>query len=290
METEKPMADPDNPLALKIIAMAKDLDIDHIKEAHLLPIAKHAVDSPDDWAETIGDGSEAGGEGAASKDKGMAWFKKLVQTERVRFAENPVEASPWLKLTEEDRTSYYYNFQTMQRATTLPGYKPRGRMENPSVNESDLEVMRFTSWWFEGSKKKYIHLNYYMRTEDFEIDIQDDEKIYRMKTIKGPGGRPLGCGDLHLKATIPIFGKPVTLLQCDNDTREWLRANARRLLKVRAKLLTTLQKYQRVDEPPLREDSVPLEEMHLSAVTKSITNLKNQLSEHRPSLAAKFQI
>lgn len=259
--------------------MAKDLEIDYMTEFHLLPIAKHAVDSPDDWAETVD-----GGEGNSGD---MTWFKKLVATERERYKQNPIEASPWLKLTEGDN-SYYYNFQTNQRANSLPGYKPRGRLDSPAVAESDLEVMKFTSWWSENGKKKYIHVHYFMKTEDFEINIEDDDKVYRMKTVEGSAGTPLGCWDLYLKASIRVFHKSITLLQCDQDTRDWLRVNATRLLKMRKSLMDTLEKYEKVVEVPLRQ-SKP-EEMHLRAIMNSIMRLKTKLAAYRPKLAAKYQL
>jgi hypothetical protein len=273
--------DPENAMAKKIIEMAKELKIDHLKEFHLLPIAKHAVESPEDYVETIEAESE-------DKRPDITWFSKLVESERERYSQNPVEASPWLKLTEGE-DSYYYNFETGQRANSLPGYRPRHRLDSPTTAESDLEVMKFTSWWIENGAKKYIQLHYFMKTEDFEIDIEEDDRIYFMKTIKGSSG-PLACWDLHLKASINVFGKQISLLQCDQDTREWLRANAKRLIKLRRKLIDTLSKYELVREPPLLEGKKKPEEMHLRTIMNSIMRLKTKLSEHRPKLAGKFQL
>lgn len=273
--------DPDNPIALKIIAMADKLGIDPQKECYLLAIAKHAVESPEDFIETI-DGETEG----ATPD--ITWFSKLVTTERERFEQNPVEASPWLKLTDGD-DSYYYNFQTKQRAKQLPGYKPRHRLESPAVTESDLEVMKFTSWWMEHGKKKYVHVSYFMKTEDFEINIEEDSKLYRMKTLKGPQG-PLGCWDLHVNASINVFGKNLSLLQCEQDTRRWLKENALRLMKMRTQLISVLSKYENVKEPAVIKGKRLPEEMHLRNIMTNIVDLKNRLAVHRPKQAAKFQL
>lgn len=284
MSDPKVVDDPDNVVAQRIIEMAGKLGIDHVNECHLLPIAKHAVDSPDDYVETI-----EPAQGGTAQPHDITWFSKLVESERERHEKNPVEASPWLKLTEEGK-GYYYNFQTGQRASSLPGYRPRHRTDSPAHMDTDLEVMKFTSWWTENGTKKYIHVHFLMKTEDFEINIEEDDQIYRMKTLKGQGG-PLGCWDLHLKASISVFGKSISLLQCDQETREWLRANATRLMRMRRKLIEALGKYQLVREPPLNENERKKpEEMHLRAIMNSIMRLKNELGKHRPKLAAKYQL
>lgn len=268
-------------LAQKIVTMATNLGIDPASEFHLLPIAKHAVDAPDEW--TGGDGES---DPRLEDHADLEWFKKLVETERERYNRNPVDASPWLKLADSDGTGFYYNFKTRKSTSTLPGYRPAASLEPPNMEEADLEVMRFISWWTERGAKKFLKINYYMRTEEFEVDIENDDKLYRMKTLKGKFG-PASCWDLHLKATLNIFGRKMTLQQCDHDTRKWIEANATRLLKVKKKLEETLMKYEKV--PESRSGSV-LVEMHLRAIMNTMTRLKAKLAAHRPALAAKFQI
>ena len=111
-----------------------------------------------------------------------------------------------------------------------------------------------------------------------------------MKTVEGPAGLALGCWDLYLKASIKVFHKSITLLQCDQETRDWLRGNATRLLKMRKSLIETLSKYDKVTEVPLREDTCKPEEMHLRAIMNSIMRLKTKLAAFRPKLAAKYQL
>lgn len=73
----------------------------------------------------------------ADGDSELEWFKKLVETERERYKRNPVEMSPWLKLTTEDGGSYYYNFETNTQANALPGYRPVAGLEPPNMDEAE---------------------------------------------------------------------------------------------------------------------------------------------------------
>ena len=91
-----------------------------------------------------------------------------------------------------------------------------------------------------------------------------------------------------MKATLNVFGRPTTLMQCDSLTREWLESNARRLLHVRALLESKLAKYQKIKEN--RDPQVPLVECHLRALMKDIARLKNGLAAFRPSLADKYAL
>ncbi len=73
-----------------------------------------------------------------------------------------------------------------------------------------------------------------------------------------------------------------------SDTRLWLESNARRLLSVKANLAAELQKYEVVTEKAAAK--VPLVEMHLRQIMKSVAALKNRLAIHRPDLAAKYKL
>jgi len=159
-------------------------------------------------------------------------------------------------------------------------------LEAPASDASEPEVMKFTSWWTEGGKKKYLHLSYFMKTEEFEIDIADDDKVYRVKKLMGKYGQA-SCWDLHLTAWLNIFGRKTTLMQADHDTRVWIEMNAKRLLKVKRKLTETLMKYERIKPEP--EPNRPYVEMHLRSIMNSVSRLKGMLQEKRPSLADKFQ-
>jgi hypothetical protein len=47
---------------------------------------------------------------------------------------------------------------------------------------------------------------------------EDQEKVYRIKTLKTKQGGPASCWDLHINATLDIFGRATTLLQCEYVT------------------------------------------------------------------------
>lgn len=299
MSSEDGTPDPENPIALKIIQTAEKLGIDPSREFHLLPIAKHVCENP----ESVGlSSNEIDGEGESGEDGNpggditqQGWFLKLVETERERFLRAPTETSPWLKLKDpESGDTYYYNFERLTKSFKLPGYKVPGKGDGKQagMKESDLEVMRFTSWWNEENVKKFINIRYYIQTEEFEVEIKGDDKIYRVKTLKGKYG-PASCWDLHEQATLNVFGRKTTLMQADYDTRKWIETNAARLLRIKKEVETTLEKYEPVNLSQnlnLKPDKVKLSRVHLRSIMNVITRLKAKLAVHRPNLASKFEI
>lgn len=215
----------DDPQVQSILDMARQLSIDASSEFHLLPIALHALEAPVQLA----------GEGQSTPSD-LEWFRNLVEGERKRAAEsvNLNPPSPWLKLTGEAGRPYWFNFQTMRKSL----HAPNSRTIGTSVPSGDpgLGMMRFTSWWTEkkghSDRKRFIYVNYLLETEEFEVRLDDDDNTYRIKTLRGKAG-PITCWDLHVGATIEVFGKSVTLRQCDNDTRQWLLANSSRLFQLK---------------------------------------------------------
>lgn len=117
--------------------------------------------------------------------------------------------------------------------------------------------------------------------------VDDTTRVYRLKSVRSKHG-PAGCWDLHLQATLTIFGRPTTLLQCDSPTRAWVEGGARRLLRVRELLSARLARYQRTPEP--RQSRVPLVEVHLRALMRDVADLKNQLAKHRPGIAERYEL
>lgn len=155
----------------------------------------------------------------------------------------------------------------------------------------ELEVMRFTSWWLENNQKRFMRIAYLMSQEEFEIHIDHDDNIYRIKElkIKNSGNLTASCFDLHLKATLDIFGRYTTLMQCDSATRLWLESNAKRLISIRAALHAKLSKFERVPSLPVLEKT-PFVEMHLRSLMKQVAALKNKFALYRPSLADKYSL
>jgi hypothetical protein len=231
--------DPNNAMALRVIAMAQSLGIDPSSEFYLIPIAVHALDCPPEWVRAQGptasdaddDGfdvepssgadSVSGGGDRYERVEGLAWFGDLVRSERERFQRTNEANSPWVKLRDKltpkpthpsaspfppqhaaagslsaaspadaagsnvggsgaGRT-YYYNFKTLRSSATLPPAKndfvaapsarggpaaasaTSGAAGSSSRSPAELDVMRFTSWFWEGgnrSRKRYVRIRF----------------------------------------------------------------------------------------------------------------------------------
>ena len=159
--------------------------------------------------------------------------------------------------------------------------------------------------------KRYIHIRYYLAREEFEVEIMPSSstsaasmagdvppqpsRLYHLKSLHTTkhGGGVASCWDLHLKATLDLFGRPTTLLQCDSATREWLEQNARRLMAVRTLLETKLSKFEKISSThsaSAAQTNVPLVEVHLRSVMKDVARLKAKLATYRPGLAEKYKL
>ncbi len=141
---------------------------------------------------------------------------------------------------------------------------------------------------------------------------------YRVKSLRTKHG-PASCWDLHIGATIDLFGKQTTLTGCEHATREWIETNAKRLREVRALLARKLAKFtpargggvvggggglsgsaaaaQQAQLQHLLRTSVdaahagpPLVECHLRALMKDVSALKSELAKFRPALADKYAL
>jgi hypothetical protein len=93
--------------------------------------------------------------------------------------------------------------------------------------------------------------------------------------------------DLHIGAQIVVFGKSITLYQCDYATRQWIEFNAKRLLKLKDTLEGKLRKYTTLK--PVHIAKKPLSDTHLRTIMKDVASLKQRLGEFRPSLAANYK-
>ena len=54
--------------------------------------------------------------------------------------------------------------------------------------DQTIKQLVFTSWWIERKKKKYITITYEVKTEDFLIDIKDDDRMYKVSSLSGRYG------------------------------------------------------------------------------------------------------
>ena len=269
----------DDPQARSIMDMARQLGIDPTTEFHLLSIAQHALESPVHV-----------GENGIEQHSDLDWFKSLVEGERKRHAEAPqaTSSNPWLKLTNPKGKAFWYNFQTRRKSNYPPSMRP-----NADVNtkgDTGLGVMRFTSWWNEHDQKRFIHINYYLDSEEFEVNLDHDPNLYRVKSIRGKYG-PVTCWDLHIGAVLNVFGKSVTLRQCDAETRKWIVSNCKRLFALKKGLEAKLIKYEALPRATLvTTGNKPQSEVHLRQLVKAVDFLKRRLAHHRPAVAEKFKI
>jgi hypothetical protein len=172
----------------------------------------------------------------------------------------------------------------------LPGTTlTKGGASVLKFEDSDLEVMSFRSWWKEGSETRFISIKFFLNTEEFEINIDNDDNIYRLKSVQGKYG-PASCFDLHIKATLNIFNRKVTLMHCDSETKTWIEANVKRLLKDKKDLEEKLSKYEVISRSSVFESKKPLVEYHLRALLREVGRLKNRLGSFRPTIAARYQV
>ncbi len=87
-------------LVRRILEVAeKELFIDVRSEFYLLPIAMHALQSPQEWVHSPSSTS-TGVETVEKQRPDLPWFRELVAQERSRFAKAPAENSPWIKIQD----------------------------------------------------------------------------------------------------------------------------------------------------------------------------------------------
>lgn len=122
-----------------------------------------------------------------------------------------------------------------------PSATPKEDLPQPMrIGRHELDSMRFTSWYWETpTKKRFLSIRYAIGPEEFEVTLlhrepgavpalneaneADQSKTFRIKTLKAKHG-PASVWDLHIKATLDIFGRPTSLLQCEyEDGDAWSR-------------------------------------------------------------------
>jgi hypothetical protein len=146
-----------------------------------------------------------------------------------------------------------------------------------------LNALKFTSWWNEKKEKHYIHITYHVASEDFTVNINEDTHVYKLKVLMNRFG-PVTIWDLHVGATVFVFGKSVTLMQCSSETRRWIVKNAKQLKKLRKELENKLGKYERVR--PMNLPKKPLVETHLRQLMKDVASVRKRIATYRPSFGA----
>jgi hypothetical protein len=384
-------------LALAIMDMAAHMGIDYRtnREYHLLAIAHKALKAPlpAPWTSEVDEDGillyvdTETNERTLQRPFNLGHYEALIARTRLKHkaAVENVEVSPWMKLTEQDQSVYFYNFETHERANMLPagiaghgasatrisvmgmnrhhddallsgngaigpggssvamskgglaagslagsraGGTLRHQQQKPpaALRILTLEKMKFTSWWVmiyecsfvtpltfrrslthanniltmnrhatttdyrwtENRVKHYIHITYNLLTEEFRVRIDKDETTYVLKSVEGKLG-PVDCWDLHVRATINVLGRNVTLMQCNSGTSRWLQAQVKRLRTARQALVDILSKYE-VVAGANKNKNVPPTEVHLRALKNECTRLKQRVNFYRPKIAAGFHI
>ena len=113
-------------------------------------------------------------------------------------------------------------------------------------------------------------------------------------------GMPVQIWDLYIGAQLKVLGRLVTLSAASLETVQWLDSKAKALEKLKADLLTTIAKYDTKAKPTAqvftrgthrkdrheRSQLVPAG-MSLRVCVDAVRGLIEDLSRHRPSVAAK---
>lgn len=170
-------------------------------------------------------------------------------------------------------------------STRSPTHSPTLEKDSKSNRH---RFLKFTAWFAQDGKRKFVDIKFWIDAEEFDISIEGDENVYRLKGVKTKSGNVASCWDLHLGATFTFLGRRTTLMQCDLDTRLWLEANVKRLIELRRKLEEHLSHYERVvfSENPTKD----LGKQNLRSLMKQISELRKRLVNHRPTLAEQYRI
>ena len=122
------------------------------------------------------------------------------------------------------------------------------------------------------------------------VSVDSSTRVCRLQSVRSRHGAAASCWDLHLQATLMIFGRLTTLVQCDSSTRAWVEDGARRLLRVRELLSARLARYHGQRTPEPRQSRIPLVEVHLRALMRDVADLKKQLAKHRTGIAELYEL
>lgn len=145
-----------------------------------------------------------------------------------------------------------------------------------------VETLRFFSWWFEAKTKKYVTVEYDLRSGKMTVFIDDLPGEHEIVNPKTKSGLDLECWDLYIGAELPIFGKTVVLKQCDMSTSQWIAYYSESLQTTKSRLLQELRKYE---IKPLPMWVLQSGERNLRLLQKQCREVKERLERFRPKLA-----
>ena len=154
-------------------------------------------------------------------------------------------------------------------------------------------LMQFESWYQETSSvtgakvRRSLTVEYDVRSAEFRVHIEGTPKTFTLSHVHGKYG-PLDHTDLHVGATVDLFGRPTTLLAPSLATGDWLQVEATRLWGLRTRLLEEHRKYgirttKEVRAERKRTGKKGGESIRL--LLRENAALREQLGELRPAVA-----
>ena len=282
-------------------------------EWHLLSVAREAVVAPvlPPWRELVDDSGTAYFYNQATKQSTRrhpldAKFLALVKRRREQFLASspPADASRrlWMRFEREGGGSYWYNFASGAEdedegadhsaeaveplpVALVPQYDPTELAGGPT----DLDVLTFNSWWYDGGKKHSVTVAFNIADQTFSLRLDNDRDVtlHGLSSVTAKHGMPVQCWDLHVGAKLNILGKPTTLLQADGATVAWLEHHASRLAREKEALVAALRKYQTRALPPAVTFAKGARQpggTSLRSLLDQIAKLRAAVAVYRPSL------
>ncbi len=248
-------------------------------------------------------------------------FQKVVATLRGRDFHTTHKARTWMKFVSgpDGGDAFYHDFLTGKQEASLPSGSeelhgvPDELLPAYDVDVSDktqkeivddVKVLSFKSWWYEdkeeatlgngssaggGLKKRYVTLEYDLRSKNFRVILEENVAI-DLKDMQTKQKTPMECWDLYIGAMLHVLGKNTTLQQGTLETILWLDFHAAQLLRVKADLERTLQKYQTTSINAALSFTLRNKPgcCNLRQLMYQIEQLKSELSKYRPQLAKTF--
>ena len=259
---------------------ALQLGVDPAREPHLLWIIKLAVELPlpPGWEAVTAGEAKAGESGAlaatvyvneqqgerTTRHPADACVERQLSEERAKEQELPAFGA-WMEFFDAEGLPYYFDFETYQLvrerpyALRLPPLARDAATRGARLPAAGAPAaLQFRSWWNEcgafGSTRRVVDIKFNVAAGSFEVVIDGDDKVFTVSHIIGRHG-PLEAWDLHVGAELDVLGRKTTLMQGSLATTEWIEAQAKRLLKLKARLEAELRKYETYTERTTRSHS-----------------------------------
>ena len=128
-----------------------------------------------------------------------------------------------------------------------------------------------------------------MDGQPHEIIIKDTKYyVKELYSVEKPNARILSCWDLHVGATVDIFGKATVLKQAELRTSEWNKFYASFLSEMKNTFIDELKKYERkaLDSWLTRTHQGTTQcSANLRKLIQQVARLKQRMSGYRPLLS-----